>query len=282
MTSTGEMRGEEAASTLARGAAASRDGVAGTRSHLLSELRFAVRRSGDELHGSAEVLPEMAVPGTPHFRTSVLAMWADTLAGLLAAGTIAPRVPVTLDLDVNLFAPAPAGGTVLATGRTMKSGRSVFVAGVEFTTSDGASIASASAAFMPAPDPNVRLPDELSIDAPPTATALSMPLAERAGCERRRAGVAVLPRSDDGLNSSRTLNGGLLGLVAEEAALSLSPGQTLCSLALRYLHPVRVGPAVATAHVDGGVGRVQIRDAGNADRLAVFASTRTFGSISGE
>jgi hypothetical protein len=88
--------------------------------------------------------------------------------------------------------------------------------------------------------------------------------------------VAVLPRSADGLNSSGTLNGGLVALVIEEAALSLTPRATLSSMAMRYLRPVRIGPAVATAEVHAGLGRIEVHDAGTPDRLAVVATTRTF------
>ena len=44
---------------------------------------------------------------------------------------------------------------------------------------------------------------------------------------------------------------------------------------MRYLRPVRIGPAVASAQVRAGLGRVEVRDAGSDDRLAV-AATRTF------
>ncbi len=85
--------------------------------------------------------------------------------------------------------------------------------------------------------------------------------------------MAVLPRTDDNLNAAGTLNGGLIALVVEEAALSLTPGATLSSMALRYLRPVRTGPAVATAEVRAGLGRVEVRDEGD-DRAAVAATTR--------
>jgi hypothetical protein len=39
---------------------------------------------------------------------------------------------------------------------------------------------------------------------------------------------------------------------------------------------VRVGPAVATATVRAGLGRVELRDSGRDDRLSVTAITRTF------
>ena len=72
------------------------------------------------------------------------------------------------------------------------------------------------------------------------------------------------------------MDGGLLALGIEEAALSLTPGASLASLDVRYLQPVRVGPVVARAEVRGGLGRVEVRDAGNDDRLSVVATTRTF------
>jgi acyl-coenzyme A thioesterase PaaI-like protein len=62
--------------------------------------------------------------------------------------------------------------------------------------------------------------------------------------------------------------------VVEEAALSLTPGTTLSSLALRYLRPVRSGPAVATAEVRAGLGRVEVHDAGARGRPAATATTR--------
>lgn len=61
------------------------DGQPQTGRHILEELGFSARRSGGELHGIASVTPQMHVPGTVQLRTSILATWADTLGGLLAA-----------------------------------------------------------------------------------------------------------------------------------------------------------------------------------------------------
>lgn len=257
------------------------DGEPGTRArrHVLADLGWAVRRSGDELHGSAPVVPEMHVPGTPHLRTSILAVWSDVLAGLLAFDAIGPRVPVTLELDVNLFEPAPGTGVVHGAGRVMKAGRSVLVAEVDFLAGDGEPFAFSAASFMAAPDERMTITSPTSVDQQvPEGTRLRVPFAERAGCERRAPGTAVLSSSDEVRNASNTVNGGLIALAAEEAALSRSPGATLCSLGLRYLQPVRLGPAVAHARVRDGLGRVEVRDAANADRLCVLATTRVFGA----
>jgi acyl-coenzyme A thioesterase PaaI-like protein len=243
---------------------------------MLSELGFAVARTGTDLEGTASIVPGMCVPGTEHLRTSLIATWADHLAGLLAVTVVAPQVPVTLGLDVHLFSPAPGSGTLRCVGTTLKAGRSIFMASVEFSTGEGEPVAVSTGTFMTAPDPSLRLPASLSFDGPQPELRLQVPWAERAGCERRQPGVAVLPRSDDGLNSSNTVNGGLIALVVEEAALSLSPGATLSSLSMRYLRPVRVGPAVATAHARSGLGQIEVRDAGNDNRLAVLATARFF------
>ncbi len=244
---------------------------------ILKELGFTIRRVGGELHGAATITPQMHVPGTSHLRTSVLATWLDVLAGHLAVDAMAPRVPVTLELDVHLYRPTPGSGLIRAVGRTVKTGRSVFVAGVEFTSEHGEPLAVGAASFMSAPDSAARLPSELSVDRSAPEEPLRVPLAERAGCERGEPGTALLPRSEDGLNASNSVNGGLIALAVEEAVLSLAPGDTLSSLGVRYLQAVRVGPALATARIHAGLGLVELRDCGNDNRLAVTATTRTFG-----
>ncbi len=251
-----------------------------TRRHVLQELGWDVgpdEEAGGRMLGSAVVVPEMHVPGTAHLRTSILAAWADVVAGYLAVETVGPRVPVTLELDVHLYRAAPGAGQVRGEGRVMKSGRSVFVAGMDFLDEDGEQFGFAAASFMAAPDERLRI-DSLVGRAPqPSGERLTVPFAERAGCERRAPGVAALAYSDEVLNASNTINGGLIALTAEEAVLSLSPpGASLASLDLRYLQPARVGPAVATAEVLHGLGRVEVHDEGNENRLCVAATARTF------
>jgi acyl-coenzyme A thioesterase PaaI-like protein len=247
------------------------------RRHVLSDLGWAVQREGDELHGRAPVFPEMHVPGTAHLRISILATWADILAGLLAAEAMTPHVPVTLELDAHLYRPAPGTGVVHGVGRVVKSGRSVFVAGVDFTDGDGAPFGFAAASFVSAPDRSLRLRARTSIDrVVPDGTRLAVPFAERAGCERREPGTAVLTSSEEARNSSKTVLGGLIALAVEEAAVSLSPGTSLSSLALRYLQPVRVGPVVAEAQLRDGLGQVEARDAAAGDRLCAVATCRVF------
>ena len=246
--------------------------------HILQELGFALARAGDEMRGSALVTPQMWAPGTTRLRTSILATWSDHAAGLLAVEGLAPRVPVTLELDVHAYQQPPGEGGIHAVARTVKAGRSIVVCSVDFTDDHGMPVALSTASFMAAPDPGLTMPPGVALldsrDDP--GERLQVPFAERARCERREPGVAVLHRSDDGLNSAQTVNGGLVALAVEEAALSVAPRATLSSIAMRYLRPVRVGPAVASAAVHAGLGRVEVRDAGSDDRLAVVATTRAF------
>ena len=246
------------------------------RHHLLQELGFVIRPDGDELIGTAAVTPFMHVPGAGCLRTSILATWADMLCGVMAMLALADRVTVTLDLDVHLFRPGPAAGTVTALARPVRAGRSVFVGEVEFADASGSTFGFATGAFMAAPDTTLTPPRPPRFDLPPRDVPLSMPLADRAGCKRQAPGVAVLPRSEDGLNAARTMHGGLIALAAEESVLSLAAGGTLSSLTVRYLQPVRVGPAVATSTVADRLGRVALRDGGNDDRLAATATARIF------
>jgi acyl-coenzyme A thioesterase PaaI-like protein len=249
--------------------------------HMLSELQFLPERAGPdggEVHGEAEVTPFVHVPGAPHLRTSVLAMWSDMLGGILSLIAMRPRVSVTLELDVHLYRPAPSSGIVRAEGRTTKAGRSVHVAEVSFLDDTGEEFGFSTTSFMAAHDTSFTAPStKTSMRLRRNPSRLSVPLAERAGLVRRDRGVAELPLSDDGLNSTDTMHGGLIAMVAEESVLSLGePGAMVCSLQVRYLSPVRAGPAVATARGRDGLYRCELRDSGNGNRIAALATARTF------
>ncbi len=245
--------------------------------HIVAELGFELERVGEGYHGGATVVPEMYVPGTTIVRASIFAAWTDVAAGYLAMDAFAPRVPTTLELDVHLHQAHGDVQAVQADARLIKTGRSVIVAVVDFADQAGNEIAFGTASFMAVADPAITFPPEhLAMRTTRRrAGRLRVPFAERAGCVRQEPGVAVLPRSEDGLNSAGTVNGGLIALAIEEAVLSATPGATMSSMALRYLRPVRVGPAVATADLLEGLGRVEVRDGGSEDRLAVYAVTRT-------
>jgi hypothetical protein len=47
-------------------------------------------------------------------------------------------------------------------------------------------------------------------------------------------------------------------------------------MAMRFVQPVRVGPAVAQAELHEGLADILVRDTGKDDRVAVIATTRAF------
>ena len=76
-------------------------------------------------------------------------------------------------------------------------------------------------------------------------------------------------------NATKAINGGLLGLAIERAALSLeSSAHRIESMHVRYPRAIRRGPAVAVAEVAAGIGRVVVTDASNAN-VAALATTRS-------
>ena len=253
----------------------------GYRKHMLTELQFLPEHDGlesGEVRGDAEITPFMHVPGTPHLRTSVLAMWSDMVGGILSLVAMRPRLSVTLELDVHLRRPAPSSGTVRAEGRTRKAGRSVHVAEVAFFDDAGEEFGFSTTTFMTAHDATFTMPSGATpMRFRRNPSRLSVPLAERARLVRTGGGAAELPLSDDGLNSTGTMHGGLIALVAEESVLSLGePGAMVSSLQVRYLSPVRTGPAVAAAAGQDGLYRCELRDTGQDGRLAALATVRTF------
>ena len=168
-----------------------RDGDERASRHILRELGFVTRRAGEGLEGTATVTLPLLVPGLAHLRTSILATWADTMGGLLAIRAFAPRVPVTLELDVDLLRPAPGAGAVRGAASVAKAGRSVFVFEAEFTDDDGL-FAVAAGSFMASPDPGVRMPSRLPPPAP-AAGLLKVPLARTGRVRAARPGRGVAP-----------------------------------------------------------------------------------------
>ena len=232
------------------------------------------------MRGVAAVVPEICVPGSAIVRTSVLATWADVLAGIPASRSLLPRVPVTLDLDVQLHR-QPVGATAI-TGRSsvVKAGQSIVVCDVWFW--DGVvdePFAFSHATFMASPNPDHVITESFSERTlPPDAGRLPAPFADRAGVRHLGAGVAEVPRTPIGLNGIGAIQGGLLALVAEEAATGDEPEPVVATgLAVRYLRSFAVGPARATATRSGGLAHVRIVDAGRDDRLGAVATVRTVG-----
>jgi acyl-coenzyme A thioesterase PaaI-like protein len=103
---------------------------------------------------------------------------------------------------------------------------------------------------------------------------LAMPLAERLQLRSSTPGIVELPHLPDGLNASGAIQGGLVAVAVEEAALSVGgPRAAVGMLNLRYLRPFSVGPARATATRHGPLVVVELEDVG-AGKLGAVATVR--------
>jgi acyl-coenzyme A thioesterase PaaI-like protein len=248
--------------------------------HILADLGMTIRQVGDELHSSAAISPFMHVPGTSCLRTSILAAWVDTVTGVLAIDEAAPHVPVTFDLSVDLYRLPTNAARFGGRARVLKSGRNALLTEVELDT-DGVPLGLATASFMPIRIEGHGMTTAESIAGHAAVRGrLSEPYADRAQCVRGPAGTASIGRRADGLNAVDTIQGGLLGLVIEESALSLAPGHTLSSLSIHYMRPARVGPAVAKTERRGDFARIVVTDAGSDDREVAVATARYLDSPS--
>lgn len=246
------------------------------RPHVLGDLGIVVSEDGDALRSTMELSKYMAFPGTTSLRASVIATWADALLGLVAIRHIAPGLAVTLELEVDLFRAVEPIGTLEARGFVVKAGRAAIVTGARMVDAAGTPVGICNATFMASPDPRMTMPEgSWALDRFSSRRGvLKESFAKAAGCVRGEAGSASLPNAPHVANSGKTLNGGFLALVVEEAVLSANSDATPSSMSLRFLRPVRQGPAVARAEIHGDVGVVELRDAGT-DVLAATATTRS-------
>jgi acyl-coenzyme A thioesterase PaaI-like protein len=244
-------------------------------SHVVAELGLRLDHGGERFAGQGEVYAEACVPGTDVLRTSVLATWADVLTGAVAGHGVAPHIPLTLDLEVQVVAPIRLGTTVTVDASPIRVGRTIVVTSAQFSdAATGRLLATAFASFVPSPDPAAVFAD--GFPKVVFEGRLSVPLAERIGSRVVGPGTVEVPHRPDGLNAVGAIQGGLLAFAVEEAAASLTGAPVLAeSLVLRYLRPFMVGPARAVAAGDGpGVSVVDVSDAG-AGKLGLVATIRT-------
>lgn len=242
---------------------------------IIAEMGLVTEEAGDRLRGDAHVVPELFMPGTGAVRTSVLATWADVLAGLLTTTTITPRIPVTLDLELQVHRPATSGRDILGEAVVVKAGRSVAVCEVRFhERGDDRPFAVSHTSFMASPNPDHVQPGGGFDRSMQERCRLSLPLDERIGSKVLAPGRVEVPKRPDGLNAAGGIQGGLVAFAVEEAAASCAEVPVvLSSLSLRYLRPFAVGPAVAEAEAFGDLAVVRVTDAGTG-KLGALATAR--------
>ncbi len=234
---------------------------------------------GDDGTSTGELMvgPELLAPGSGTVRPAVLATVADVVAGLPAAAALSPRLPLTLDIDLRIL--GPTGDRLWASSRLLKIGRNTIAAEVLFTNGRaGAPVAVGYLTFIASPRPQDMVPHQLV--GMHTSGALTKPITEHIGAHVMTPGVVEIEHRPFVTQASGTLQGGVVALIGELAAESVA-GRSVIALDTRYLATVRVGPARAVATPLGHEHmRVEVRDTGNADRLAarILARVSTAGT----
>ena len=245
---------------------------------VIAELGMVIRRDGNELVTTLSISDGMKIPGTDILRLSVVAIWADSVLGMLAISDLAPRVPATVELDVQLVKPITARGTIISRACAVKIGKTICEFAIDFRDESGTALGYGHGLFMATPNPEFTLPpgDWAVKGFTHPMPGLTQPITERIQCARAEPGVASLQWSRDTQNATRAINGGIMTVAIEEAVLSAAaPGQSLSSMMVTYQRSIRTGPAIARATVEGCLGRVEVIDA-EKNALAVLATTQLF------
>jgi acyl-coenzyme A thioesterase PaaI-like protein len=205
---------------------------------------------------------------------------------MLAARVVHPDWIATSGLSVDQARPAAASGEghVEIRVEVLRAGRTAVVLAHEVADGDGR-VGSGTMTFtrLHRREGNPQVPADLPRGKAVFASdgPLPEPVIEAVGLRvDQAAATAELDLTDTVRNSLGSVQGGMLGLVAEAAAEAAgssalrSPARVL-DLALDYVAVARTGPVRAVAEVvrvDGPAARVRVRvDDVGAGRLAVIA-----------
>jgi acyl-coenzyme A thioesterase PaaI-like protein len=242
---------------------------------IIAELGLRTAADGPVVRGAAEVVPELCVPGTSTLRTSVVATWADVVTGYVAGRSMDPRIPLTLDLEVQIHGTVRAGDRVVCQASALKVGRTVVVCEARFhDDSTGALLAIALGSFVASPDQSHVFPGGFPCVDQMMTGRLAQPLAERIGGRTIERGRVEVPHRPDGLNASGAIQGGIVAFAVEEAVMSLVDRPVVIeSINLRYLRPFSIGPAQAVAEDLGELAVVHLTDMGSG-KLSAVATVR--------
>jgi acyl-coenzyme A thioesterase PaaI-like protein len=238
----------------------------------LQDIGYTQEISDGVSRGWLQVTDELRAPGSSQVRASVLATMADVWTGALAGMACAPKLALTLDLTARIV--GDVGGDRLdIVGTLLKQGRTTIVAETDFRHPvTGAVVAMSHATFVASPRPQDVIGPLSSSRT--TGNALSSPIAEALGAEVLSPGVVVIERGTYVNQPAGTLQGGVVAVLAELAAETLT-GARVLELEVRYLSAVRVGPARTSAvALDDHTVRVEARDVGNHDRVTAVVMAR--------
>ena len=251
---------------------------------LTQYFELSARRAADETMSTWIDLRDDLVDDSGAALVGVLAYVVDAAVGMAAGFASLPQWVVTADMDLHL-GPKAKVGPLRADSRVVRAGSRQVLAdctvhdegaglAVAWATANHSVLPSDRGAPMSVPEPGAifRNTRRGTVPRPPL---------------RERYGIRTLPPSDGAAGAAEVditgparnpwgiLHGSLFALVCETALLDARPGLRIDDLMLRFVAPARVGPARAQAiELDDGLWQVDVRDAGNGDRVACTSFAR--------
>jgi acyl-coenzyme A thioesterase PaaI-like protein len=261
---------------------------ADARAYFLETTGFEHDLDDDDAWGTVTIGPYLWAPGSAWPLAAALLTFTDVLIGRLASQRSAPRISVTADLGVRVVAPPGPGGRLDLRAKLVKVGRSMTVGRAEITSAtSGELVATSLGTFLPSPRPADVAPDEFPapIRSPGAQERAAATLGEQVGLRLLQPGVSEMSLRPDVANATQSLQGGMVALLGEAAALSATTAAAgyptvTETLDVHYLAAARVGPFRARARIltfDAGRGlvEVEVRDPGRDDRLVSVISVGT-------
>jgi acyl-coenzyme A thioesterase PaaI-like protein len=222
--------------------------------------------------GIVRVSDFVRTPSKRWMRASALLTISDMVVGSNILYNTHPDVPLTVDMQVHQLVDHDEDELVMES-HIRKIGRKISYGETFFRLPGSGRLAAVvSSTFAVTPNPNAYAGEMHRSGGSPGL--MDRDLVDYVEVRRPAPGVAEVDRAPGRGNSTGSLQGGLVTLVAEVAAETLTGGEAV-DIDIKFLRSVQVGPGRATAaRVGPDVVRVEVSDPGDADRLCAIAVVR--------
>ena len=228
--------------------------------HLLRDLAFTGRRSADTATNTMPITAGLC--DAVGVRLGVLATLVDVTGAGIALHAVQPDWIATADLQTHLLRPVTSDEVSIECQPLRVGSRSVVVDAVLRDT-DGTPCATGRMAFARIPGSATRATvDEIRETTTTPAMGggrpITAPVAEVCGMTRVGPGQLRFDKTPYVENSFGSVNGGVLALAAETAAVSAAGAGRAHDLHIHYLEQIGDGPVAVTAEVvrDDRAGRL--------------------------
>ena len=220
--------------------------------HILRDLAFSGTRSPELATNSMEITPGLC--GREGVRLGVLATLVDVTGAGIALHAVQPDWIATADLQTHILRPVTEGPVSIEC-RPLRVGARSVVIDAQLRDAEGTLCGTGRMAFARIPGSATKVEIVEALDPAPTAhrmeggSPVDEPLIERCGMELVGPGQLRFDKSPYIENSFGSVNGGVLALAAEAAAMSATGGGHALDLHIHYLEQIGDGPLAVTAEV---------------------------------